>query len=834
MPDLTTHRYFKGKACLTKELAQRTPPTFLNRNLSVVLDAHDLLLGKRPCASAGRDMADGTTLTTLQWPCVDEEAPRAARLQASAQAEELLEAGIPVLNLDALQIRLLDAQDGGFWREDEHVRDGSDAVEDGNDDMDWISQAKAPNSLSCNVMINVVHPETHDPEASFTQSAKIRRYDGQSTTTQARSAYFHVQLDKPFHLKLGSNIPNACAEHELEIHIWCEDRRDSATLLGYLETCDPAYHSGTPLMEMRLKARWHAVSQSPPDSELLQLERRRGSKALLLPYGIALSMGWSRNDTPLATLNKLRAKAITQLPTPDGSDRNDEPKTLGVRYSFQTGIQERVFNARNLRCMFCVRRTPYPSLERLMFHYLTFHEHFRFELQDTDPACVAISLEVNDRYVALGPDFDVDQESTWIAPNTPFDLTAHLNGDDTWANAGASAGKSTGKPTKSVLKRGRPPKVGRVERSEIRASLTSQNPEDLDAIEDLPPRERSKYVVPTVPGGKFYHSTSKQPVHPQEAMSETDDVREDSWVLPRERREELQMTEVAAAFHEAFNRHIGIEAPACKAHVRAAVVRFARKHRQDLPAWREDFAKKLDILRRNGIIQEDVIDYCLEWIRVSSGERKTEGCPNVDEMELDQPKIPSAISGATEELVEEVGLNTAPDVPLSDMSLRSQTKARRASPSVAPIISAKPSRSQSGTKTGRKSIHGQAASIQPSDNREDGAKVRPLARRHIHYTSWHNGISSSGKVMCKELVKDSVLELEDVDKITVKDLDWEKFTKDLMLNFDLAPARSKIIWRAPRKGHGEGEPVKIQDARTWLKVLSVWQAGEELVFEITR
>jgi hypothetical protein len=260
-----------------------------------------------------------------------------------------------------------------------------------------------------------------------------------------------------------------------------------------------------------------------------------------------------------------------------------------------------------------------------MLHYLTVHDHMKWTVDDdyTTDCLLVVRVDLKDGSHNRN---DVEElhedEMDWQAPDSAFDIKAHLQGDQEWVLPSHKGVRSTHntprrpKGAKLFGQRDRPlaqPQLQTIAIKSSKSRITA--PQD---VLDLPPCKRKKHPVPEVKGISFYRTVSKQRVAPGTEISDSEDEADTSWVSQSQRRDQTQLgvSQVAQDFNELLNRHLDEETPLSDSFTRDAVVRFARKFKLKLSTegWREQFEAKLRQLESKRVVNEDTVRYCLDLI----------------------------------------------------------------------------------------------------------------------------------------------------------------------------------------------------------------------------
>ncbi|KAI7283940.1 hypothetical protein KC345_g2627 [Hortaea werneckii] len=351
-------------------------------------------------------------------------------------------------------------------------------------------------------------------------------------------------------------------------------------------------------------------------------------------------MGWSKNQgSPLEMYNRRQStnQQQQQLPTPNGSEDLEmvsPPVEYRIRYTFLDSNKTRAQVHNGLHCIWCSPENlqkpvsaAYKSLDRLMLHYATHHDHFRCEVNDRrtveNQELVNIMLSLADRPANhMTREKPASEEYSWVAPKRPFDIAAHVSGDQSWI-AGARSKTKRGP--------GRPPRS----REDTEGSTTSmptvkanRKRPSVENVQDVPEQRKRKFSDPQVQGITFYHALSKQRIRSGETLSESEDELYDDRLIHSQRQafKQLGLSRAEAAFHEAFNRHMDAEQPSSTMLLREAIVRFARKNCVSLvdAVWLSAFEAKLKHLQAHRVIGDDVVAFCLE-MRPTIQQRRKHG-----------------------------------------------------------------------------------------------------------------------------------------------------------------------------------------------------------------
>ncbi|TKA74879.1 hypothetical protein B0A55_05036 [Friedmanniomyces simplex] len=644
-----SRRKFAANACLYHTLAVREPRLFLQRNLNTVLNAHQQLQLLTTRGGAAADASAASAASTFEAMMIANERRKAGwDFPTREMLGDLTRGRRPVLRIERLGLRLRSGSKGGGGG----CGGGTRQVRPGDVELDWLPDPNVGLRSPCHVLVTVLDTRTAAKKevVRVTRGCVVVQHvhdNGESSFDVELAQSILIELDQLLvETESGSNgfrhwKRTTTAKYSLEVTIHCQDSEQSAELLGRLHSRPVEHYKGVPASESRVKAVWEDLPSCPPTGHLLPLKRAQGHKATGLQYGMDISMGWSRRkDSPLELYNRSRENQNNQLPTPSSSDVQEssvaKEKQHIVRYVRHMGVETWATVEEGLRCIFCAnaarggRADMYLSksalkesattLDRLLLHYWSCHGFYEWQKVATpvsfaEQELVTIEIRPKKRHNAAPAAFDSPREEySWIAPDRPFDIKAHIAGDERWT--GGAQPKMEGRG-----RRGGP--RHQAEQGAVRGAPKSARTSRLEEVEDLPPRKRQRIVMPLNADVTFYHSSSKAPIRPGEALSESEDESADDRLLHSQRRNLKQngLTAEAVAFHEAFNRHLDVEQPSGKSATREAMVRFARKQLlvDHNGAWLEAFQAKLTLLSSHRVIDEQTLAYCLGLMDVDYG-----------------------------------------------------------------------------------------------------------------------------------------------------------------------------------------------------------------------
>ena len=638
---VSEYRQITGNFLLARDVGR--PTGFLRRNLRVALDAH---------RRRNRLSPDHADMIAHQRSSAGWDYPTREML------DDLTLGHRPILQLDALQIRH-PASDTSIARR-ARPRPPPSVAAAADDDrrdtaaLDWLPHPDAEDPVPCHVQVNVRGPRADDRRTVFWDSCAATL--SHVSLPDDPHPLFEIFLAKPFRIELEKLFvatasgrdgvrwkKTVAARYVLDISIQCLDPDDTADFLARLEHADVDRYSNLSEADTMLCATWDHLPSCPGPDVLLPLRRTHGRRQQVPEHQLELSMGWSRRRASVLTRYNQALASVRnpsrQLPTPStpecgSTTAKTSPEACGViiyRFREPDGLTVRQRTVEGSACVIC--DDPHPDFARLMLHYSTHHDHFRFDVDEAASSAhtptgafrrhltIGLAEKPRERPVTEeGPDV----RENWIAPSRPFNIDAHLRGEDDWT--GSNLNKRVGHRKRSRASQ-LPPGTG---------VTTTRNTHDTDSptprpgppapptttrpspssVPALPPPLRRHHPVPPVPGVTFYRAVSKRPLPAGALISDSDDDIDDAWLARRQRLALPDAGLVARApraFALAWNRHLAREHPASSLLLRDALVRFARAERASLradPAWRREWSAKLRQLRAVALLDDATLRFC--------------------------------------------------------------------------------------------------------------------------------------------------------------------------------------------------------------------------------
>ena len=606
------YKKFVGNVCLHRELVVERK--FLRRNLRHILDSHEKELRQNSNARPHEDMiANEKRVCGWNFPTKE-------------MLEDLMKGQKPVLQIETLQIRHPRSKARIQKRISDHARD--------DDGLEWLPHPDTEFNLPCQVGITVLDTRTSKQRIVVESRSAIIT---QAHHNSERHPHFDIKLDRPFLIELnnlfvvtdaGTNgyrhwKRTVTAKYVLEITIQCQDSDDTAEFLSRIEDKDSDSYNHAPGNEGILKASWENLPACPSEGDLMTLRRAKGHKSLEPDFKLEVAMGWIRKqESVLARYNKRQTemrKPSRQLLTPSASDDLDKAmRRYVITYNYRENLITRVFTIEGLFCPICPRDREHSSFEHLVLHCGMYHDHFKFESEDAtsedDPSItrknvlVCLAEKALEKQITGGTNTQIN----WVAPRRPFDISAHVRGEDDWIGH---------RRAKTGTRRGRPLK------DRERDYVPSVTPQPIrkrpapDEVEDLPEQRPKKRQVPNVPDVSFYHSTSKQQMIHGEYVAESEDDIDESWLVQNQGHalEEMGINGAAKDFTRVFNQHLAREQSDSSILTREGLIRFARSRHNDLQdvEWQRQFRAKLNQLRDAGIIGDEIVKYCIRGLQTA-------------------------------------------------------------------------------------------------------------------------------------------------------------------------------------------------------------------------
>ncbi|KAH7089736.1 hypothetical protein FB567DRAFT_308560 [Paraphoma chrysanthemicola] len=437
-------------------------------------------------------------------------------------------------------------------------------------------------------------------DATLTSSAKSARKAVSVETESIR-----IRLEN-----LGSNPRSITTSdaYTISISINLETQNAAEDLYGYLGGREVS----TQDLSTRLSTSWRNILVCPTGRTTLPLRDWKGQ----LAFGLEVTMYWASTggETILTTHNR-RLRATQQpltYPTPPLDQ--DSRQTVLVIFAYS---RERITRT-ELVCPHegCQRRK-YADINELRMHLDAWHDYFNYQAthrgRDRDGVDVWLfECEVADHKAEQRASARADEpyDIRNLAPQQPFDQVRYLNdGNDDFQ-------KMSRLEKKHATSRNAVAAAPRI------PTIPKRKPPEH--VQDMPARERRRYVVPQAPGGvTFVRGCSRRPLRTGESISESDDEVDDRWIKSRRAAEydkESEVPEPAKQLLKALDDHMWEEQLRSDVHLGDAILRFTKAH----AIWlrQEDvfdaYRNKLDEVMSDDIISREVYLACLKLIEMQN------------------------------------------------------------------------------------------------------------------------------------------------------------------------------------------------------------------------
>ncbi|KAI9699402.1 MAG: hypothetical protein M1836_003013 [Candelina mexicana] len=412
--------------------------------------------------------------------------------------------------------------------------------------------------------------------------------------------------------------------------------------------------------------------QCPPDGALLDVFIIKDGKKYETEYGMAIDASWNKFESSLEKLNAaVRSSAAARFPTPISEP--ETPKDLvrttylfgELRSAHEPSVSKKLVTMGYL-CPLC-RNRDFGCLYLLNFHLLACHSLFKFNVKKNEirrltgvEVDVTIEADVADQYFERASNHVKDERDfIWVRPDEPFDLSEYLAGDERWV--GGSDLRSIAPGSFRTLKTSASTIVSA-------AAPSTRTPGALD-VPDLPPPKRKRHVVPPAPAGiAYFRTTAKRRLVEGEAVSESDDEVDDTWLYHKHDEIIDDFTDITLPekkFVKRYDEHMLRERLNGNAYLPDALVRFCRANGGWLakPDMKIEFWKLAAKLRLQGTLDDSVILNCQKLIGESIQRKNIKGAPKEPQ---GQERLSKSVGPASRSKSENSG---ASGVPASDKML---------------------------------------------------------------------------------------------------------------------------------------------------------------------
>lgn len=337
-------------------------------------------------------------------------------------------------------------------------------------------------------------------------------------------------------------------------------------------------------------------------------------------YDLEISVAWVA--APPQTLGKISpgrfkpkvpevAGVITSYTIASAQDQRFPPEARRIKF---TGYH----------CPLCLRPLPQVEFEdavALRFHFATAHPAHKVVLQKTKPSARRKDTTIYSFLVSAAAQKEkfAARCMTWVAPSTPFDVIAYLDGDESWLGSKSISGSKG--PITLV--------ENRVEalRRENNGFLPVQH------IQDIPVRPRRKYpvtITKTRTPLPLFTSITHRVLQPDEELSESDDDTDQTWLRDRHAQEIMDVTSEPLELRKLqvrWNDHVKSEQISSAFYCNDVFFRWVKKDKE----WLGSNEERLDWYHRfsarlweEGKISRGVVTKCRAMICLKRATEKAQ------------------------------------------------------------------------------------------------------------------------------------------------------------------------------------------------------------------
>lgn len=361
----------------------------------------------------------------------------------------------------------------------------------------------------------------------------------------------------------------------------------------------------------------------------------RKSEALSVPPESPAHSRGQRSRQTVATYNLKALSAQAQGRSPrkrKPQENNSSTDSTGVTVSIKIGGVEaeeygvvRECKVDGLVCPFCRRHNK--SVNLLTFHLQNEHHNWKFRLAHSPPQVQYVATLVKSR------PSDPSQTLNYTKPRTIFELDKYLSGDDTWVKKRCGPNHDNGLP-QYLLEGGQESSLSSSSRgSRFSSPNTSNDTDDMMDLESrlktfsatLPVRSEKRLYVPKT-AKPLYDTITKRILQPGEELSNSDDEKEESWLIYKHRdiiNDYSDLADEEKEYINLWNPFIMKEHLVSDEYLPDALQRFVLSNNKWLaasPKRIREFQKHCQSLKARDTVSHEVRRKCMIIIR----EAKTE------------------------------------------------------------------------------------------------------------------------------------------------------------------------------------------------------------------
>ncbi|KAF2397230.1 hypothetical protein EJ06DRAFT_167652 [Trichodelitschia bisporula] len=629
-------RFEGGSTSLKLFLVHCRTPTFLQRNVRAVLNAHEKAGGKAKNPSVSRK----PTAVRIAWDTVD--LPEEAIWH---RAQEMAE---PQLVVSVKGLKPMRGRNG----------DPRIALKTRLGRFQVVQ-------LSCDIEVSVWHTQDNLKRSLWreVQTAHLvgRVYEDNTIDLNVNIEKLFVIKKKNLLVRIQNGkrwVQGLDNNYEMCLKLQFQSSEDAEQIMPLLYGSQVA-SPYTP--KTNLAAKWLGLPKCPPAGTVLPISRIFEGRKKMTEYGYEIEvgwetdldvgcevdMGWQVRGPILNNVNHLIKSAASKL-KPEAEAMDVDKNSVKVVYRWD----DRAVTVSGFSCLYC-RKTE-KSATRLRFHLEHFHASRKetFSIISRDGRHVTFSMPKQGKgggrkspepeafpgkpIVVNGPDPNTKGMPNptghlWVAPNDTFDINKYLDGGDTWVARGLKGRK--GKATPSAAQ------------SDVEEETPRKGPEDVQLTLSRGPTARKRYVVPYPEhGGQFWSTKEKRVLRPGEFLSESDDEPEMSWQAPQRRAvyANINVCEDEKDVLVSWELHIMRENLAGDRYYGDAAIRYTHARMKWLlqkPERLEAWYKKLRRMKQQKLLEENFLVFILEMIRKQNEkyyrEREIPDSEGGDAMQID-------------------------------------------------------------------------------------------------------------------------------------------------------------------------------------------------------
>ncbi|KAK8226823.1 hypothetical protein HDK77DRAFT_116922 [Phyllosticta capitalensis] len=414
------------------------------------------------------------------------------------------------------------------------------------------------------------------------------------------------------HQQNGPPVKQFGSQYSLRTAIKCRSASDNQTLLQFVGLDQQGISC-----DQEVRASWHHLPKCPNEDEglALQLAKLNGPQS---SHTLQVGMGWvaptmSRVMKEISyEVREYESGNGGKALAADATDESTRPKLPRTTYRYghvKSPLQHQRMVVQGYKCGFCSMRL-FKEMLHLQLHLRLDHDRFVFTFKESSLAPHA-APDLHIEFTIVDGAEKQRSESLgniqWIAPDRPFDIRAHLAGDESWIGG----------------KMRKPPAGARL------AALNASKRKKPEEVPDLPKPVRKRYKVPRIQDNKdlrLWAMHSRRPLSEGEEISEDDDSLAPSHLvskIPHRIEKDPRLPRAAVHFMTRWNAHMAEERLDADRYLGDAVVRFFRHNGmwlRNTPGMLQEYLKKIGELNEDGLIDTEVYEFCKAGLQTNNQE----------------------------------------------------------------------------------------------------------------------------------------------------------------------------------------------------------------------